>query len=442
MFEFMDSVAQDAVIKVMGIGGGGSNAVKHMISSGIDGVDFICVNTDATALKKITDAKTLQIGCKVTKGIGAGASPEIGQQAALEDRELIQEAISNTDMLFIVAGMGGGTGTGAAPIIAQLAREMGILVVGAVTKPFTFEGSTRMKIAKNGIKELTQKVDSLIAIPNDKLLDVYGRDFDLMHAFNGANDVLCGAVQGITELITNPGVINVDFADVRSVLSMSPISMMGSGKASGVDRAELAAQAAVASPLLEDVNLANARGILVNTTGANMTLGEFQDIGAVVSSFASDETTVVMGTSIDDMLGEELRVTIIATGLGYSRDTEKQEINVVPRNIDGSVDYSQLGKPTKYRVNSNDIVDFEEQEMPAFLRRAERLSEQRNNFEDIRLFVPDGMSADDTAELVLHLSNVYKSIGGDELIVENVSNIPPNTQSKKSVPSYKQSASK
>ena len=215
MFEFMDSVAQDAVIKVMGVGGGGGNAVKHMVASGIDGVDFICANTDAQALTKVTGVKSLQIGCNITKGLGAGATPEVGQQAALEDRELIQDAIANTDMLFITAGMGGGTGTGAAPIVAQLAREMGILVVGVVTKPFTFEGPSRMKIAMNGIKELTQNVDSLITIPNDKLLDVYGRDFDLMHAFNGANDVLSGAVQGITELITNPGVINVDWVQVR-----------------------------------------------------------------------------------------------------------------------------------------------------------------------------------------------------------------------------------
>ena len=227
MFEFMDSVAQDAVIKVLGVGGGGGNAVQHMVNSGIDGVEFVCANTDAQALTKMTGTKSIQIGCNITKGLGAGATPDVGQQAALEDRELIQEAISNTDMLFVTAGMGGGTGTGAAPIIAQIAREMGILVVGVVTKPFTFEGGSRMKIAMQGIHELTENVDSLITIPNDKLLDVYGRDFDLMHAFNGANDVLCGAVQGITELITNPGVINVDFADVRTVMSKMGMGMMG-----------------------------------------------------------------------------------------------------------------------------------------------------------------------------------------------------------------------
>lgn len=372
MFEFMDSVAQDAVIKVMGVGGGGGNAVKHMVASGIEGVDFICANTDAQALTKITGTKSLQIGCNITKGLGAGATPEVGQQAAIEDRELIQGAIANTDMLFITAGMGGGTGTGAAPIVAQLAREMGILVVGVVTKPFTFEGPSRMKIAMNGIKELTQNVDSLITIPNDKLLDVYGRDFDLMHAFNGANDVLSGAVQGITELITNPGVINVDFADVRTVMSKMGMGMMGSGKAEGDDRAQEAAQAAVASPLLEDVNLSGARGILVNVTGANMTLGEFQDIGAVVSSFASDDATVVMGTAIDDTLGEELRVTVVATGLGVPQMAKKPEINVVPRNTDGGVDYGQLEKPAVQRKNNNERSgEYDESmlDIPAFLRR-------------------------------------------------------------------------
>ena len=372
MFEFMDSVAQDAVIKVMGVGGGGGNAVKHMVASGIDGVDFICANTDAQALTKVTGVKSLQIGCNITKGLGAGATPEVGQQAALEDRELIQEAIANTDMLFITAGMGGGTGTGAAPIVAQLAREMGILVVGVVTKPFTFEGPSRMKIAMNGIKELTQNVDSLITIPNDKLLDVYGRDFDLMHAFNGANDVLSGAVQGITELITNPGVINVDFADVRTVMSKMGMGMMGSGKALGDNRAEDAAQAAVASPLLEDVNLSGARGILVNVTGANMTLGEFQDIGAVVSAFASDDATVVMGTAIDDTLGEELRVTVVATGLGMPPVAKKPEINVVPRNSEGGVDYGQLEKPAVQRKNNTgSTAEYDEGllDIPAFLRR-------------------------------------------------------------------------
>jgi cell division protein FtsZ len=373
MFELMDSVAQEAVIKVIGVGGGGGNAVQHMVTSGITGVDFICANTDAQALSKLTDAKSLQIGCNITKGLGAGATPDVGQQAALEDRELIQEAIEHCDMLFITAGMGGGTGTGAAPVVAQIARDMGILVVGVVTKPFAFEGSTRMKIAMQGIKELTQHVDSLITIPNDKLLDVYGRDFDLMNAFKGANDVLYGAVQGITELITNPGVINVDFADVRTVMSQMGMGMMGSGRSSGENRASEAANAAIASPLLEDINLSGAKGILVNVTGANMTLGEFQDIGDVISSFASDDATVVMGTAIDEMLDDQIRVTVVATGLGhpYVQQVAPQKPKVVKAN--GELNIEELDKPTVMRRQERkEIIDEYDEELldiPAFLRR-------------------------------------------------------------------------
>ena len=370
MFELMDSVAQDAVIKVIGVGGGGGNAVQHMVTSGITGVDFICANTDAQALSKVTDAKSLQIGCNITKGLGAGATPDTGQQAALEDKELIQEAVANSDMLFITAGMGGGTGTGAAPVVAQLARDMGILVVGVVTKPFAFEGSTRMKIAMHGIKELTQHVDSLITIPNDKLLDVYGRDFDLMNAFKGANDVLYGAVQGITELITNRGVINVDFADVRTVMSQLGMGMMGSGKSSGETRATEAAQAAIASPLLEDVNLSGAKGILVNVTGANITLGEFQDIGDVISSFASDDATVVMGTAIDDMLEEQIRVTVVAAGLGHPHVQQVPPAKPKIVKSDGELDYEKLDKPTVIRRKEiPDEYDEELLDIPAFLRR-------------------------------------------------------------------------
>ncbi len=383
MFELMDSGAQEAVIKVIGVGGGGGNAVQHMVSSGINGVDFICTNTDAQALRRFEGAKSLQIGSNITKGLGAGATPEIGQQAALEDRELIQEAISNTDMLFVTAGMGGGTGTGAAPVVAQIAREMGVLVVGVVTKPFAFEGSARMKIAMQGIKELSGHVDSLITIPNDKLLDVYGRDFDLMNAFSGANDVLCGAVQGITELITNPGVINVDFADVRTVMSKMGMGMMGSGRATGEERAKEAAEAAIASPLLEDVNLSGARGILVNVTGANMTLGEFQDIGAVINGFASEDATVVMGTAIDESLDGEIRVTVVATGLGNSVKAQAPvpapaEIKVVKTAvIDEAPDYSELAKPAVTRnakhheepVSVNGGYNEEMLDIPAFLRR-------------------------------------------------------------------------
>ena len=370
MFELMDSVAEAAVIKVIGVGGGGGNAVQHMVASGIDGVDFICANTDAQALTKINSVKTLQIGCNITKGLGAGATPDVGQQAAIEDREIIQEAISGADMLFVTAGMGGGTGTGAAPIVAQIARDMGILVVGVVTKPFAFEGQSRMKIAVQGIKDLTANVDSLITIPNDKLLDVYGRDFDLMHAFKGANDVLYDAVQGITELITSPGVINVDFADVRTVMSQMGMGMMGSGKASGETRATDAAQAAIASPLLEDVNLSGAKGILVNVTGANMTLGEFQDIGDVISTFASGDATVVMGTAIDEMLDQDIRVTVVATGLGSDKVAKQPVMKPVPTGSDGVVDYDELSKPITKR-GDHVTTEFDEDmlDIPSFLRR-------------------------------------------------------------------------
>lgn len=383
MFELMDSGTQDAVIKVIGVGGGGGNAVQHMTQSAINGVDFICTNTDAQALDLVQGAKSLQIGGDITKGLGGGATPEVGQQSALEDRELIQEAIANTDMLFVTAGMGGGTGTGAAPVVAQIAREMGILVVGVVTKPFAFEGNKRMKIAMEGIKELSNHVDSLITIPNDKLLDVYGRDFDLMDAFKGANDVLCGAVQGITELITKPGVINVDFADVRTVMSKMGMGMMGSGKAVGDERAKEAAKAAIASPLLEDVNLSGARGILVNVTGANMTLGEFQDIGAIINEFASDDATVVMGTAIDDTLEGEIRVTVVATGLGNANEAQAPtpakpvEIKVVKQ--EGSDELPVYGtiydQPTINRNKQSDCEavsvngEYDMLDIPSFLRR-------------------------------------------------------------------------
>lgn len=375
MFELMDSIAQDAVIKVVGVGGGGGNAVKHMVSTGIEGVDFICANTDAQALTKITGATSLQIGGNITKGLGAGANPDVGRQAALEDRERIQEIIMGADMIFVTAGMGGGTGTGAAPVVAQIARDMGILTVGVVTKPFVFEGANRMKTAQQGITELSQHVDSLITIPNDKLLSVYGREFDLMNAFNGANDVLHNAVQGITELITHPGVINVDFADVRTVMSQNGMGMMGSGVAAGEHRASLAAEAAVASPLLEDVNIAGARGILVNVTGTNLTLGEFEDIGAIISSFASDEAVVVMGTAIDPELDDELRVTVVATGLGQSaQNLSKDTMKIVKRRNNGDVDYGDYDKPTIQRKKAagdgmSGTLDDDMLDIPAFLRR-------------------------------------------------------------------------
>ncbi|ORU94352.1 MAG: cell division protein FtsZ [Cycloclasticus sp. symbiont of Bathymodiolus heckerae] len=319
MFELMDAHTQNAVIKVIGVGGGGGNAVNHMVSSEIDGVEFICANTDAQALKNTPVKTVLQLGNNSTKGLGAGANPEVGRQSALEDRERIQEVIAGADMVFITAGMGGGTGTGAAPIVAEIAKEMGILTVAVVTKPFPFEGKKRMSIADSGIEELGHHVDSLITIPNEKLLHVLGKEMSLLNAFKAANDVLLGAVQGIAELITRPGLINVDFADVRTVMSEMGDAMMGTGSASGESRAREAAEAAIHSPLLEDINVQGARGILVNiTAGMDMTIGEFEEVGQAIRDFASDDACVVVGTVIDPDLAGEMRVTVVATGLGQS----------------------------------------------------------------------------------------------------------------------------
>ncbi|PWV61834.1 cell division protein FtsZ [Plasticicumulans acidivorans] len=318
MFEIMEHNQQNAIIKVIGIGGGGGNAVQHMVSSHhIEGVDFYCANTDAQALRSYTVQHALQLGSGVTKGLGAGANPEIGKKAAMEDRERIREALDGADMVFITAGMGGGTGTGGAPVVAQVAREMGILAVAVVTKPFGFEGRKRMDVAVQGIKELAQEVDSLITIPNDKLLPVLGKGATLLDAFKAANDVLAGAVQGIAELITRPGLINVDFADVRTVMEEMGVAMMGTGRASGNGRAREAAEAAIASPLLENIDLAGARGLLVNVTaGMDLTIGEFHEVGEIVRDLAADDATVVVGTVIDPEMSSELRVTIVATGIG------------------------------------------------------------------------------------------------------------------------------
>ncbi|MEN9727198.1 MAG: hypothetical protein RL434_1564 [Pseudomonadota bacterium] len=317
MFELMDAYGQSAVIKVIGIGGGGGNAVQHMLTAQIEGVEFVCANTDSQALRSSSVKTVLQLGGDITKGLGAGANPDIGRQAALEDRDRISDVLDGADMVFITAGMGGGTGTGAAPVVAQIAKEMGVLTVAVVTRPFPFEGRKRMEIANQGIRELTQYVDSLITIPNEKLLSVLGRDISLLNAFKAANDVLLGAVQGIAELITCPGLINVDFADVRTVMSEMGMAMMGSGRGKGPSRARDAAEAAVSSPLLEDINLAGARGILVNiTSGSDITMGEFEEVGETVRRFASDNATVVVGTVIDDHMEGEVRVTVVATGIG------------------------------------------------------------------------------------------------------------------------------
>jgi cell division protein FtsZ len=327
-FELMDTVNQNAVIKVIGVGGGGSNAVQHMVAAEIEGVDFICANTDAQALKMSAARMTLQLGKNITKGLGAGADPEVGRQAALEDRDQIADVLEGSDMVFITAGMGGGTGTGAAPVVAQVAKDLGILTVAVVTRPFGMEGRRRSEAAARGIKELSQFVDSLITIPNEKLLSVLGRDISLLDAFRSANDVLLGAVQGIADLITRPGLINVDFADVRTVMKEMGMAMMGTGRGSGPERAKIAAESAIASPLLEDVNIAGARGILVNiTAGPDMKIGEFDEVGTMVKNYASDNATVVVGTVLDPSISDELRVTVVATGLGR----EERVVEVPPQ---------------------------------------------------------------------------------------------------------------
>ena len=321
MFELVDNApSSSAVIKVVGVGGGGGNAVNHMVESNIEGVEFICANTDAQALKRVSAKTVLQLGGEITKGLGAGANPEVGRQAALEDRERIAELLNGADMVFITAGMGGGTGTGGAPVVAQVAKELGILTVAVVTRPFPFEGPKRMRAAEEGMKELSEHVDSLITIPNEKLLSVLGKNATLLTAFSAANDVLLGAVQGIAELITSPGIINVDFADVRTVMSEMGMAMMGTGGATGENRAREAAEKAIRSPLLEDIDLHGARGILVNiTAGPDLSIGEFNDVGATVQEFASQEATIVVGTSIDMEMSDELRVTVVAAGLDGSK---------------------------------------------------------------------------------------------------------------------------
>ena len=382
MFELMDAFTENAVIKVMGVGGGGGNAVQHMVESGIEGVEFMCVNTDVQALKKMNSKTTIQIGSSITKGLGAGADPGIGRQAAMEDRERIQESISGTDMLFLTCGMGGGTGTGATPVIAQIAKEMGILTVAVVTKPFGFERGKRMSLAEQGIKELSSSVDSLITIPNEKLMPVMGKQATLLEVFQKANDVLKGAVQGIAELITCPGLINVDFADVRTVMSEMGMAMMGSGTASGDNRATEAAEAAVSSPLLEDVNIAGAQGILVNVTaGMDLSIGELDDVGSAITKLASDDATVVVGTVIDaEMSSGELRVTMVATGIGKDKiAAPASEVTTVRPEKTGEVDYSKLDQPTVLRSSKRVVGDsveipedkesMEYLDIPAFLRR-------------------------------------------------------------------------
>ncbi len=364
MFELVENLAQNAVIKVIGVGGGGGNAVLHMVENNVSDVEFICANTDAQALNKMKDSTVLKIGGGVAKGLGAGANPDIGRQAALEDKERIAEVLRGADMVFITAGMGGGTGTGAAPIVAQVAREMGILTVAVVTKPFPFEGNKRMAVAQQGLAELTEYVDSLITVPNEKLLAAMDKNVTMLTAFRAANDVLLGAVQGISELIMKEGLINVDFADVRTVMSEMGVAMMGTGKASGEGRARAAAEAAIRCPLLENVDLQGARGILVNVTaGYDLGLGEFEEVGRAIHEFASENATIVVGTVIDPDMSDELRVTVVATGLGQ-RPAEVKPTKVV----DNTVGQSRMAAATSMSSPPN----YDEFDQPAVTRHRGR----------------------------------------------------------------------
>ncbi len=383
LFGLVETPLQNAVIKVIGVGGGGGNALEHMLAQDIEGVEFICANTDAQALKNSSAKCLLQLGQQITKGLGAGANPDIGRQAAEADRERIRAALEGADMVFITAGMGGGTGTGAAPVVAEIAKQLRILTVAVVTKPFVFEGKKRLHLAEEGIKHLSQYVDSLITIPNNKLMNVLGKNVSLLDAFKAVNDVLFGAVKGIAALITRPGLINVDFADVRTVMSEMGMAMMGTGIGSGEDRARLAAEAAIASPLLEDIDLAGARGVLVNiTAGPDLSIGEFEEVGEVIKGFTSEGATVVVGTVIDSDMSDELRVTIVVTGLGAAYSTQGSVANLA-RAADGSLDYHQLERPTVLRkqgttsarpVVDSSSTDIEYLDIPAFLRRQEEVS--------------------------------------------------------------------
>lgn len=377
MFEPIEET-NDAVIKVIGVGGGGSNAVEHMVKGAIQGVEFFVVNTDAQVLRNSTVGQTLQIGGNITKGLGAGANPEVGRHAAEEDRESLTALLAGADMVFIAAGMGGGTGTGAAPVVAEIAKELDILTVAVVTKPFSFEGKKRMAFAEQGIAELSKQVDSLITIPNDKLLKVLGRGISLLDAFSAANDVLKGAVQGIAELITRPGLMNVDFADVRTVMSEMGYAMMGSGVARGEDRAEVAAEMAISSPLLEDIDLSGARGVLVNiTAGFNLRLDEFETVGNTVRAFASDNATVVIGTALDPQMEEELRVTVVATGIGMDKKPEITLLSTKMANAGSRAAYPPYPQATVAPTLANESPDrpvIPDQEpdyldIPAFLRK-------------------------------------------------------------------------
>ncbi|CAL4326276.1 cell division protein FtsZ [Buchnera aphidicola] len=382
MFEPAE-LSNNAIIKVIGVGGGGGNAVEHMIKEHIEGVEFFAINTDAQALRKVEVEQTIQIGNNITKGLGAGANPEIGRTSAEEDKELLKSALDGSDMVFIAAGMGGGTGTGAAPVVAEIAKELGILTVAVVTKPFNFEGKKRMIVAEQGIIELSKYVDSLITIPNDKLLKVLSRGISLLDAFSAANNVLKGAVQGIAELITRPGLMNVDFADVRTVMVEMGYAMMGTGIASGENRAEEASEIAISSPLLEDIDLSGARGVLVNiTAGFDLKLDEFETVGNTIRSFSSDNATVVIGTSLDPDMNDTLRVTVVATGIGIEKqlgdinqiknkssrevlmDYRYQYLNISPTKIEKKITKKEIINTENKKNQETEYLDI-----PSFLRK-------------------------------------------------------------------------
>ncbi|PPK72249.1 cell division protein FtsZ [Methylobacter tundripaludum] len=383
-YELMDMSNEHAVIKVIGVGGGGGNAVNHMVGSLVEGVEFICANTDAQALRKLNIDTIIQLGVELTKGLGAGTNPEVGRLAADENKDRIREVLEGADMVFLTAGMGGGTGTGAIPVIAEIARSMGILTVAVVTKPFAFEGKKKLATAEQGIAELEKFVDSLIIIPNQKLLPVLGNDVSLVNAFKAANDVLLDAVQGITELIVHPGMINVDFADVRTVMSGMGAAIMGTGSAKGEYRAREAAEKAIACPLLEDINLQGARGILVNISAADMGIAEFDEVGNIVHEFASEDAVIKIGMSINPELGDDIKVTVVATGMGLpSRVVKlapKATVGYVNQNVAGEVNYEGLDKPTvmrnktegretRFGAQPKKDMDLDYLDIPAFLRR-------------------------------------------------------------------------
>lgn len=381
-YELMDNSGA-AVIKVIGVGGGGGNAVNHMIDIGIDGVQFICANTDAQALKQMNVETIVQLGIELTKGLGAGTRPEVGRAAAEENRDRIREVVQGADMVFLTAGMGGGTGTGAITVFAEEAKALGILTVAVVSKPFDFEGNKKKKVAEEGLADLEKLVDSLIIIPNQKLLPTLGNSRSLVDAFRVANDVLLDAVQGITELIIHPGMINVDFADVTTVMTNMGSAIMGTGVASGENRARLAAEKAIACPLLEDINLQGARGILVNvTSNGDLGLNEYDEIGSIMHAFASDDADIKIGMAVNQAMDNEVKVTVVATGMG-GKQKANSPVKLVQKVAAGDANFDQLDKPTvlrhqqrsesgretRYGAQPHSDADLDYLDVPAFLRR-------------------------------------------------------------------------